>query len=69
MPDFWAEPLTSRLARATAVTSAQERGRLFEDLICQMLGSLPGIAHIERNFFTYGRCQEIDILYLQRQKH
>jgi|SRR5688572_23908653 len=62
MSDFWDTDLRVRLDAALQARSEQQRGRLFEELICQMFGSIPGMSVIARNVFTAGRSQEVDIL-------
>ena len=62
MSDFWDTNLRVRLDAALQARSEQQRGRLFEDLICQMFGSITGMSIVARNVFTTGRSQEVDIL-------
>ena len=62
MSDFWDTDLRVRLDAARQARSEQQRGRLFEDLICQMFGSIAGMSVVARNVFTAGRSQEVDIL-------
>jgi hypothetical protein len=68
MADFWDINLRIRLEAARRARSRADRGRLFEDLICQLFESVEGIAHTERNVFSYGRAQEIDILFFNDRR-
>lgn len=68
MADFWDIDLRTRLDAALQAPSSHERGQLFEELICQMFESINGIAHTERNIFSYGRAQEIDILFFNDRR-
>jgi hypothetical protein len=63
MADFWDTDLRIRLSAALSAPSAQERGRLYKELICSIFEAIDGIVHTERNVFSYGRAQEIDILF------
>jgi hypothetical protein len=62
MSDFWDADLGVRLDAARQARSEQQRGRLFEDLICRLFESIVGISVVDRNVFTAGRSQEVDIL-------
>ena len=62
MSDFWDTDLRVRLDAALQARTEQQRGRLFEELICQMFESMDGMSIAARNIFTTGRSQEIDIL-------
>ena len=68
MTDFWDTDLRVRLDAALQARSEQQRGRLFEDLICQMFGSIAGMSVVARNVFTAGRSQEIDMLVAHRSR-
>src|SRR5687768_17145439 len=62
MSDFWASNLAERLEEARSIRTHAERGAHFEDLICDMFESVVGMSVFERNVFSVGRSQEIDIL-------
>jgi hypothetical protein len=62
MSDFWDTDLRVRLGATRQARTEQQRGRLFEELMCLIFESIDGMSIAGRNVFTEGRSQEIDIL-------
>src|SRR4051794_16706185 len=58
----------SRLLRAAdAAATNDEKGKLFEDLVCYLFGKIPGVVNPQRNVLNRFESEEVDVAFWNEQ--
>lgn len=61
MPRILTASVRNILNRATLANTVQEKGRAYEDLICEVFSHVPGIEIAERNALNAFQTEEVDV--------
>ncbi len=67
MPAYSRARIRRFLRDADAATTTQEKGRLFEDLVCYLFEKIPGLTLPQRNVLNRFESEEVDVAFWNEQ--
>ena len=62
MPTYSKAKINKMLKKADIATTKDAKGEAFEELVCYLMGKIPGITHIEQSPLSAAASEELDVV-------